>query len=124
MPTQPRKSQQRKSSPKGASAKPQQTPNRLKLQVGENWPDGITTKIETIPAHEAVLKAGLIIAIIVFCAVLIAVMTIHAMAVSNQQRLDSILDVAWKVLIVFGLWAIAADKVKPVLRKAIHILKE
>ena len=46
------------------------------------------------------------------------------MAVCNEQRLDSILNVAWKVLVGFGLWAIAADKVKVVLRKAMHILKE
>jgi hypothetical protein len=123
MPDQPRKSQ-REFSPKGRSPKPQQTPNRLKLRVGENWPDGITTKIETSPAREAVLKTGVIIAIIVFCGALIAILTVYAMAMGNQQRLDSILNVAWKVLIGFGLWAIAADKVKAVLRKAVHVLKE
>jgi hypothetical protein len=104
--------------------KPQQTPNRLELQVGENWPDGITTKIETIPAHEAVLKTGVIIAIIVFCVALIAILAVHAMAIGNEQRVDSILNAAWKVLIGFGLWAISADKVKAVLRKAMHTLKE
>jgi hypothetical protein len=122
MANQPKKSQ--RESPRGCSPKPQQTPNRLKLEVGESWPDGITTKIETIPANEAVLKAGVIIAIIVFCGILIAVVTVHAMAVGNQQRLDGILNVAWKVIIGFGLWAIAADKVKAVLRKVMHILKE
>jgi len=123
---QPGKSQ-RGSPPQGRSRKPQQTPNRLKLQVGKNWPDGLTTKIETIPAHEAVLKTGVIIAIIVLCSALIANLTVHAMVIGNQQRLDSVLKVAWRVLIGFGLWAIAAhqwDKVKAVLRKAIHTLRE
>jgi len=96
----------------------------LKLQVGENWPDGIKTRIETIPAHEAVLKAGVIIAIVVFMGLLIVIVTVHAMAIGNQQRLDGILSAAWKVLVGFGLWAIAADRVKAVLRKAAHILKE
>jgi hypothetical protein len=123
---QPRK-QQRESSPQGRSPKPQRTPSRLKLQVGKSWPDGITTEIETIPAHEAVLKMGVIIAIIVFCCVLIAILTVHAIVSGNQQRLDSILKVAWKMLVGFGLWAVAvhhSDKVKAVLRKTIHILKE
>jgi hypothetical protein len=40
------------------SPKPQQAPNRLRLQVGENWPDGITAKVETIPAHETVRLGG------------------------------------------------------------------
>lgn len=59
-----------------------------------------------------------------FCCVLIATLAVHAVATGNQQRLDGILSVAWKVLIGFGLWAIAAGKVKAALRKAIHILKE
>ena len=66
----------------------------------------------------------MITAIVFFCCVLIATLAVHAMAIGNQQRLDGILSVAWKVLIGFGLWAIAAGKVKAALRKAIHILKE
>ena len=123
---QPKK-QQRESFPQGRSPKPKQTPNRLKLQVGKSWPDGIATEIETIPASEAVLKTGVVIAIGVFCCVLIAALTVHAMVIGNQQRLDSVLNVAWKVLIGLVLWAIAAhqwDKVKAVLRKAMHTLKE
>ena len=126
MPHQPR-TQQRESSAQGRSPKPQQPPDRLKLQVGENWPDGITSKIETIPAHEPALKMGVIIGIVVFCGVLIAILTVNAMVTGNQQRLDSILKVAWKVLIAFGLWAITAhhwDKMKAVLRKPMHTLKE
>ena len=66
------------------------------------------------------MKACVIVAIIVFCGVLIAGLTVHSMAVGNEQRLDNVLNVAWKVLVGFGLWAIAADKVKVVLRKAMH----
>lgn len=123
---QPRK-KQRETGPPGRSPKPQQTPNRLKLQQGETWPDRITTKAETIPAHEAALKTGVIISIVVFCGALIAMLTIHAMVIGSQQRLDRILVVAWKVLIGSGLWAIAAhqwNKAKSVLRKKMHTLKE
>ena len=123
MPDQPRKSQ-RESSPKGRSPKPQRTPNRLELQVGEKWPDGIAAEVETIPAHEALLKSGVIIAIVVFCGVLIATLAVHAVATGNQQRLDSVLKVAWRVLIGFGLWAIAAGKVKAAAKKAMQVLKE
>lgn len=110
------------------SPKQQPNPNRSRLQLGENWPDGITTQTEVIPAHQAALKMGVIIAIVVFCGVLIATLTVHAMVIGNQQRLDGVLKVAWKVLIGFGLWAAIAthqwDKVKAVLRKTMHILKE
>ena len=109
------------------SPKQQPTPNRLKLQLGEKWPDGITTQTEIIPAHQAALKMGVVIAIVVFCGVLIAALTVHAMVIGNQQRLDSVLKVAWRVLIGFGLWAIAThhwDKVKAVLRKTMRTLKE
>src|ERR1017187_1227968 len=107
---QPSRKQQREPSPKERSLRPQQIPNRLELQVGECWPDVITTKVETLPAHEAALKTGVIISIVVFCGALIAMLTVHAMVVGNQQRMDSILKVAWKVLIGSGLWAIAAHQ--------------
>jgi NADH:ubiquinone oxidoreductase subunit H len=70
---------------------------------------------------------GVVIAVVVFCGVLIAALTVHAMVIGNQQRLDGVLKVAWKVLIGFGLWAIAMhqwDKLRAVLRKTMHILKE
>jgi NADH:ubiquinone oxidoreductase subunit H len=95
--------------------------------VGETWPDGIAVDTETVAAHEAELKTGVIVATVVFCCALIAALTIHAMAVGNQQRVDRVLDTAWKVLIGFGVWAVAArrwDKVRAVLRKAVHSLKE
>ena len=119
--------QQRQSPTQGRSARPQQAPNRLTLQVGEKWPDGITTEIETVPAQEAALRRGVIIAIVAFCGVLIAMLTVHAIVTGNQQRLDTTLRVAWKVLIGFGLWAIAAhhwDKLKAALRKATYALRE
>src|ERR1035438_10597535 len=96
MPRQLRKQQQRESSPQGRSPKLQQDPSRFGLQVGEKWPDGPTL---VLPAREGVLKTGVIIAIIVLCGALIAVLTLHAMVIGNQQRLDDILKVAWKVLI-------------------------
>jgi NADH:ubiquinone oxidoreductase subunit H len=69
-----------------------------------------------------------IIAIVVLCGALIAVLTLHAMVIGNQQRLDDILKVAWKVLIGFGLWATVAHqwhKVKSIVQKAaIHVLRE
>jgi len=119
--------QKREFSSQRHSPKSQQVSKRLRLQVGEAWPEGTTTKIESIPAHEPLLKAGVISGIVAFCGVLIATLTVHAMVIGNQERLDTILKVAWKVLIAFGLWAIAAhrwDKMKTVLRKGAQILKE
>jgi hypothetical protein len=125
MPRQLRKQQQRESSPQGRSPKLQQDPSRFGLQVGEKWPDGPTL---VLPAREGVLKTGVIIAIVVLCGALIAVLTLHAMVIGNQQRLDDILKVAWKVLIGFGLWATVAhqwQKVKSIVQKAaIHVLRE
>ena len=122
------KKQQRGGSSSGRSRRPQQNPTRLKLKVGETWPDGITA--ETGPAHEGPLRTGVTIAIVVFCCALISALAIHAMVTGNQQRLDSLQKVAWEVLIGFGLWAIAAhqsQKIKAVAQKAmkvVHILKE
>jgi hypothetical protein len=68
-----------------------------------------------------------VIAIVVLCGVLIASLTVNAMVIGNQQRLDNVLKVAWKALIGFGLWAIAThrwDDVKAVLRKATRTLRE
>ncbi|HWQ54358.1 MAG TPA: hypothetical protein VN442_11775 [Bryobacteraceae bacterium] len=113
MANQPLRRQQRESSPQGRSPKPQQNPIRLTLQVGEKWPDGIEiTELETVPACEGLLKTGVIIAIIVLCSFLIAVLTVHAMAIGHQQRLDRVLDTAWKVLGGFSVWAVVQRVVR------------
>jgi hypothetical protein len=125
MANQPNRQSKRGASQRG-SRKPQQAPGRLKLQVGKSWPDGIT-RIETIPASESAIKAGVIVAIVVLCSVLILGLTIHAMVIGNQQRLDSILKIAWEVLIASIIWATAThhwNQLKAVAQKAMHVLKE
>lgn len=110
------------------SPKLRQTSARPTLQVGKIWPTGIEANVETIPAHEAFVKTGVIIVILVFCGVLIAGVTVHAMITGNQGRLNFVLDTAWKVVIGFGIWAVATtqrwDSMKAVLWKTIRTLKE
>ena len=126
MPSHP-KTKQRESSRHGSSPKrPQQDPSRLRLAVGDEWPDGPAILNEGRLAREDVLRSAVIAAIVVLSVVLIVMLTLHAMAIGNQQRLDDILRLAWKVLIASGLWATAAQwpRLKAAVQKLIHVLRE
>lgn len=112
---------------RGRSRKHVKGLNRLRLQQGVEWPQGIVVQTETVPANVGAVKAGIVIVIVLFCIALIAVLTVHAMAMGNQRRLDGILGAAWKVLIGLGLWAVAAlprDRILSAVRKALHPFKE
>jgi len=105
----PNTKQKRELSKKSSSHDPKPNPNRLKLRIGEQWPEGIVTTTEALPAREGWLKVGVVVAIVGLCSSLIALLTIHALATGNQQRLDNILSASWKALLGVGLWATAGN---------------
>ena len=128
MATQPRNDSLCESSPQGRSCKQQPKPNRLKLQLGESWPNGISVnKLETGPAYPSAVKTVIIIATFGFSGALITALAIHGMVTDNQQRLDSILRNASSVFGCLILWATSGHqwyKAKSILIKTLNILKE
>jgi hypothetical protein len=66
-------------------------------------------------------------AVFILCGLLIIAVTIHAMVTANQQRLENVLSVAWRMVVGLTAWAIATQhwqSAKAGARRILHALKE
>jgi hypothetical protein len=103
-PQLPQEIELRESAEKGCSRQPTQIKRKFEFDparnIGEGWPDGIK-----IPDPDKAIKTAVVVTIVVLCSALIIAVTVRAMVLGNEQRVDRVLSWTGKALAGLIVWA-------------------